>query len=135
MRHEDFDWILGVAAAAFTGAAPPAGPPAEIASFNCRSEDESSGNGEGCSDILFRAVVAAEADDRGSTVRYRLAVREVYWGGSWRPDSGGVLMRAAPFPRYQYGDLLELQGEMQTPPAFDDFDYREYLARIGVGLF
>ena len=173
-----FAWLLGVAAAAFTGAdlsaalaaaaglaaasfalrprastlgfvalgaalivaaawrfdstAPP-DTPSGIASFNCRSEDESSGNSEDCSDILFRAVVAAEADDRGSTVRYRLAVREVYWGGSWRPDSGGVLMRAAPFPRYQYGDLLELQGELQTPPAFDDFDYREYLARRGIG--
>ncbi len=84
-------------------------------------------------DVRFRALVADEPDDRGSTVLYRLAVREAYQAGRWRPESGGVLMRTAPFPRYDYGDLLELRAELETPPTFDEFDYRDYLLRRGIG--
>jgi competence protein ComEC len=83
--------------------------------------------------VRFRALVTSEPDERGGSVRYRLAVREALIGGAWRPESGGVLMRAAPFPRHAYGDLLELEGALETPPSFDDFDYREYLLRQGVG--
>jgi competence protein ComEC len=161
-----FAWLLGVAAAAFTGADPWASLAAAAglaaASFALRPRPSTLGlialgaalifaaawrydstappdtpsgiarqNDEDA--VRFRALVAAEPDERGSTVRYRLAVREVYWGGRWQPESGGVLMRKAPFPRYDYGDLLELRGELETPPTFDDFDYREYLLRRGIG--
>ena len=161
-----FAWLLGVAAAAFTGADPWAALAAAAglaaASFALRPRPSTLGlialgaalifaaawrydstappdtpsgiarqNDEDA--VRFRALVAAEPDERGSTVRYRLAVREVYWGGRWRPESGGVLMRMGPFPRYDYGDLLELRGELETPPTFDDFDYREYLLRRGIG--
>ena len=161
-----FAWLLGVAAAAFTGADPWASLAAAAglaaASFALRPRPSTLGlialgaalifaaawrydstappdmpsgvarQNDGDA-VRFRALVAAEPDERGSTVRYRLAVREVYWGGRWRPESGGVLMRTAPFPRYDYGDLLELRGELETPPTFDDFDYREYLLRRGIG--
>jgi competence protein ComEC len=98
----------------------PSGAPAGIARLNDGPE------------TTFRALVSAEPEDRGATVRYRLAVREVLRGGRWLPESGGVLMRVAPSPRYEYGDLLQLRGELETPPTFDDFDYREYLSRRGV---
>ena len=42
-----------------------------------------------------------------------------------------ALERAAPHVRY--GDRLTLTGGIESPPVFDDFDYREYLARQGVG--
>lgn len=84
-------------------------------------------------EVRFRAIVAAEPAARGGSVRYRLAVREIYANGRWRPESGGVQLRAAPLPRFRYGDLLELRGQLTTPPSFDDFDYRDYLARRGIG--
>ena len=84
-------------------------------------------------EVRLRGLVAAEPDVRGGSVRYRLAVREVFADGHWRPESGAVLMRAAPLPRFRYGDVLELRGELATPPSFDDFDYRDYLARRGIG--
>jgi competence protein ComEC len=161
-----FAWLLGVAAAAFTGADPWAALAAAAglaaASFALRPRPSTLGlialgaalifaaawryNSTALPDtppgiarqndgdaVRFRALVAAEPDDQGTTVRYRLAVRELYGDGGWRSESGGVLMRAAPFPRYEYGDLLELHGGLETPPVFDDFDYREYLLRRGIG--
>jgi len=161
-----FAWLLGVAAAAFSGGDPWAALAAAAglaaASFALRPRPSTLGlvalgaalifaatwrydstappntpsgiarrNDDDA--VRFRALVAAEPDDRGSTVRYRLAVREVYWGDRWHSESGGILARMAPFPRYEYGDLLELRGELETPPAFDDFDYGEYLLRRGIG--
>jgi len=173
-----FAWLLGVAAAGFTGAdlwaalaaaaglgaisfalrprastlaiialgaalifaaswryestAPPDAP-SGIARLNCPPREESADDRAECGLVHFRALVVSEPDDRGGTVRYRLAVREVYRGGLWRPESGGILMRTAPFPRYAYGDLLDLEAELETPPIFDDFDYREYLLQRGIG--
>jgi len=159
-------WLLGLAAAAFTGSDPWAAVAAASAlgafSFALRPRpstlafivlaaalvftaswryetteppDAPSGIAflNGGAEVRFRALVGAEPEAPGSSVRYRLAVREVYASGRWRPESGGVLMRAAPLPRFRYGDLLELRGELATPPSFDDFDYRDYLARRGIG--
>lgn len=83
-------------------------------------------------DVRFRALIDAEPDDRGSYVLYRLAVRERLTDRRWRPESGRVLMRAAPFPQYEYGDLLEVEGALETPPTFAGFDYREHLLRRGI---
>jgi competence protein ComEC len=53
--------------------------------------------------------------------------------GRWQSTSGGILMRSGLFPRYDYGDLLEVDGKLETPPEFEDFNYRDYLARQGIG--
>jgi competence protein ComEC len=82
--------------------------------------------------VRLHAVITDEPDDRASSRLYRLNVQESFSDGLWRPDSGGVLMRASIFPKYEYGDLIEVRGKLETPPAFDDFDYRDYLFRRGV---
>jgi competence protein ComEC len=51
--------------------------------------------------------------------------------GAWAPAYGGVLVSTRFFPRFQYGDTLELVGELHMPEA-EGFDYAEYLARRGV---
>ena len=82
--------------------------------------------------VRMRALVTDEPEEQGASRQYRLSVRESFTEGSWRPDSGGVLMRAALFPEYEYGDLLEIRGDLETPPVFEDFDYRDYLFRRGI---
>lgn len=83
--------------------------------------------------IRFRALVSDEPEVRGRTQRVQLSVREGLLDGGWKEIDGGVLLRQGGFPRYQYGDVLELEGELETPPSFPDFDYRDYLARKGIG--
>jgi competence protein ComEC len=94
--------------------------PSPIARFNDGDE------------VRLRAVISDEPDDRGSSRLYRLEVRESFDEGQWRPDSGGLLLRASLFPKYEYGDLIEVRGTLETPPSFDDFDYRDYLFRHGI---
>ncbi|MBI1885615.1 MAG: DNA internalization-related competence protein ComEC/Rec2 [Chloroflexi bacterium] len=97
----------------------PAGPPA-VARYNDGGV------------VRFRALVTGEPDERASSVRYRLSVRELRGKHGWRPSDGGILMTASAFPRYEYGDILEVKGDLQTPPTFGDFDYRGYLERRGI---
>jgi len=99
----------------------PSGEPQGIALYNDGSA------------VRFRAVVSGEPDGRGSSLRLRLSAREVLIDGRWQSTSGGILMRSGLFPRYDYGDLLEVKGKLETPPEFEDFDYRDYLARQGIG--
>ncbi|HEY8491155.1 MAG TPA: ComEC/Rec2 family competence protein, partial [Dehalococcoidia bacterium] len=82
--------------------------------------------------VSFRGVVEDEPELRDTSQRFRLRVQAIREGEAWRPASGAVLVTAGLFPRYRYGDLLELHGELQTPPRFSRFDYRDYLARRGV---
>ena len=83
--------------------------------------------------VRFRALVSDEPDERGQSARIRLSAREVWVDDAWEETSGGVLLRSGPLPRYRYGDLLEVEGKLETPPVLEDFDYRDYLARQGIG--
>jgi competence protein ComEC len=99
-------------------------PPAEpggIAAFN-----------DGAA-VRFRALVSDEPDERGQSARIRLSAREVWVNDGWEETSGGVLLRSGPLPRYRYGDLLEVEGKLETPPVLEDFNYRDYLARQDIG--
>ncbi|MBI4301860.1 MAG: DNA internalization-related competence protein ComEC/Rec2 [Chloroflexi bacterium] len=71
--------------------------------------------------------------DAGETRReLHLAMRRVKEGLEWKPISGTALAYTSLFPVYGNGDVLRLVGEPKTPPAFPDFDYRDYLARRGI---
>jgi len=82
--------------------------------------------------VHFRALVTDDPDESTRSLRIRLTAREVFQDGEWQPVSGGILLRQGLFPRYRYGDLLEVEGKLETPPVLPDFDYRQYLARQGV---
>ena len=98
-------------------------PPDEPAGIALHNESDA---------VRFRAVVTDEPDVRGRSQRVQLSVREMFSSGAWQPVSGGVLLRTGLFPRYEYGDVLELEARLETPPSFPDFDYRDYLARQGI---
>jgi competence protein ComEC len=82
--------------------------------------------------VSLRALITDEPDEQGASRLIRLDVRESYVNGRWRSDSGGVVMRVPLFPEYRYGDLLEVRGPLETPPTFEAFDYRGYLARRSI---
>ena len=46
--------------------------------------------------------------------------------------SGVVLAQAPRHPHHSYGELVAVTGRLETPPVFDSFDYRAWLAQRGV---
>jgi competence protein ComEC len=83
--------------------------------------------------VTFRALVVDEPDRNGLYVSTRVDVRAVEEDGAWQPVDGGVLLHEAATLDHHYGDLLTVTGKLETPPVLPNFDYRQYLARQGIG--
>lgn len=89
-------------------------------------------NGRG--PVSLRGRVVREPEIRDRSVAIAVAVEELRaWDGSWQPLRGLVLVQAGRYPEVAYGDLVLVTGKPQTPPAWEGFDYRAYLARQGIG--
>lgn len=91
--------------------------------------------------VEIRGVVGSDPDPRDQTTLLRFSVRELKVDGEWQEVSGTALIYAPKypnlgqdrdFPYYCYGDLLEVNGQLEEPPVLEDFDYTEYLARQGI---
>lgn len=48
-------------------------------------------------------------------------------GEEWR-----MLLTIDPFTSWRYGERVSVEGKLQRPAVFEDFDYRSYLAKDGV---
>jgi len=46
--------------------------------------------------------------------------------------SGRVLITTNLYPTYEYGDFLEVSGNLEAPPLVSDFNYADYLARYDI---
>ncbi len=82
--------------------------------------------------IKIEGVVSDEADVRDTYTNLRVAASKMEMDGQKHAVSGTVLVRAPRYPQYDYGDELEIEGVLETPPELEDFSYREYLARQGI---
>ncbi len=78
----------------------------------------------------FGGVVIDAPDVRDRHVNLRVAAA---WVDDPRHEVEGVALVQAPrYGRYAYGDRVTVSGQVLTPPEFDTFSYRDYLARQGV---
>jgi len=79
----------------------------------------------GSGPVRLRGVVEAEPEALGRAVRYRVAVRHVQVEAGWQGVRGRVLAILPASLAFRYGDLLELEGELEPVTA-------DYLARQGI---
>ena len=95
----------------------------------------------GLDDVVVEGIVAEDPEVRGGTVRFRFAVDTVASGDRRQKVRGDLLVTVTPpaqltgerqAPHIRYGDRLALRGRLDEVPVFEDFDYREYLARQGI---
>ncbi|GAB4437016.1 MAG: DNA internalization-related competence protein ComEC/Rec2 [Anaerolineae bacterium] len=77
-------------------------------------------------------VVADEPDVRDTYTNLRLRAETIRRGDATQPVDGLLLVRAPRYPAYHYGDRLTVIGRLETPPEFEDFSYKDYLARFGI---
>lgn len=92
--------------------------------------------------VDIRGLVVSDPERIGSSYRFKLGELETKGSGAWEEINGAILVTARPdgalsaqraAPHFRYGDVLVLDGSVEDPPVFEDFDYRDYLARQGVG--
>lgn len=78
--------------------------------------------------------IVAYPDVRDAYTGLRVAAESVTFqpGEPPRPVRGLVLVRASRFQAWEYGDRIEASGLLQTPPTFEGFSYRDYLAHQGI---
>jgi competence protein ComEC len=82
--------------------------------------------------VTLTGVVVTEPDTRDTYTNLRLRVNTLESGGAAYAVDGLVLVRAPRYPARFYGDRLRVTGRLETPPEFEDFSYKEYLARTGI---
>ncbi len=82
--------------------------------------------------VTLTGLVVEAPDARDYHTNLRLRVELVQIKGATQPVEGLVLVRAARYPAYAYGDRLSVRGTLETPPVFEDFSYKDYLARFGI---
>ncbi len=82
--------------------------------------------------VEIEAVISQAPDVRDKSIRLTLVAEEIRLENGWQEVEGKVLVVVPRYPEYKYGDLVDITGELQTPPAFGDFDYKGYLAHQGI---
>ena len=113
-------WTLG--GLRYTTSIPEFGPD-HIASYNDRHNR-----------LTIEGVIVASPDIRDKYSGLKIEVEAVYnpQTAISQPMAGTVLVYASPYEIYNYGDKVRVTGPLETPPEFESFSYREYLARQGI---
>ncbi|HEX9114743.1 MAG TPA: ComEC/Rec2 family competence protein, partial [Anaerolineae bacterium] len=83
-------------------------------------------------DVLVTGTLVDPPDYRDTYTNLRVSVRAVDTGSRQFEVGGLLLARVDPNHPYQYGQNVRLRGRLETPPANEDFSYRDYLARQDV---
>ena len=74
--------------------------------------------------VRFTAVVIQEPDVRIDDVRYIVEIENVDGGTA----EGRVYFKSELYPRYEYGDEMEVYCQIKKPEQIEDFRFDKYLA-------
>lgn len=80
--------------------------------------------------LTVTGYVAAEPDIRIDGVRYIVRVQGT--GIKEQRVVGKIYLKSDLYPRYRYGEVLEIECKLEKPEPIEDFRYDKYLARFGV---
>jgi len=84
-------------------------------------------------EVSLTGEIVAEPDSRNNHTKYTLEISSWSDGIIEKQVDGNVLIKTQKLPEYLYGDELSLRGKLQTPFETEEFNYRDYLARNGIG--
>lgn len=72
--------------------------------------------------IILIGKISEEPDIRSDFSYYVLEVS----------DGNKILIKTSLYPEYFYGDAIKITGKVEEPENFNDFDYKNYLAKDGI---
>ena len=82
--------------------------------------------------ITLFGTIIKEPDIRENNTKLTIESRQLTINNQQLTIFGKVLVTTNKYPEYQYGDKLEIFGELNTPHIFEDFNYKDYLAKQGI---
>jgi len=82
--------------------------------------------------VEIQGMVAEEPDVQDRYCLLTFSANQIVVNGEKVEVPGTALIRVLRYPTYHYGDVLKVTGVLETPPQFEDFDYKSYLARQGI---
>jgi len=77
-------------------------------------------------EITLTGIVVREPDVRETNTKLTVEVK------TETRVSVKLLATVDRYPEYKYGDELKIIGKLQTPPIFEDFNYKNYLLKDGI---
>ncbi len=84
--------------------------------------------------VTLEGVINDAPDVRDTQINLSLQATSLTLSdGTQIPIRGAALVQAPRVGSYRYGDQVRIRGQLTTPPHNDDFSYRDYLARQGIG--
>jgi len=86
----------------------------------------------GAGEVTVVGLIAEEPDVRDRYVNLKVSASYLETEGQRHGVKGLVLVQTGRHPSYAYGDELQIEGRLETPPELEDFSYRDYLARQGM---
>ncbi len=87
-------------------------------------------NDQGKSEI--EGIITTEPEARDKALIFQFSANKMITGSETKQISGKAIIRVPRYSGYHYGDILKINGSLGTPPKFDDFDYKGYLAHQGI---
>ncbi|MGD8969130.1 MAG: ComEC/Rec2 family competence protein, partial [Anaerolineae bacterium] len=98
-----------------------------------RFDESSLATYNGAGWVTLEGVVVGEPDVRDTHTNLRVrAERLTLPDGTEREVEGLVLVKADRYLERKHGDRIVVEGLLETPPVYESFSYRDYLARQGV---
>lgn len=83
--------------------------------------------------VKIEGMVSTDPEVRDSATHLRLSVSAIELENEERREvSGDVLLFVPRYPEYEYGDVLLVTGELETPAEDGEFDYKNYLENQGI---
>lgn len=80
--------------------------------------------------VELRGEICREVDYRREKIQYTVCLQQDRQ--SFVPVSGKILVVAPLYPRFSFGDLVDVKGRLTIPEQIEDFDYDRYLWRFGI---
>jgi len=79
-------------------------------------------------EVEIKGMVSANPEVKDKSTHIRLSASQL----NGEEVTGDALLFVPRYPEYDYGDVLRVEGKLETPPQLDDFDYKGYLENQGI---
>jgi len=82
--------------------------------------------------ITIVGIIDEGPDIREKSIKLKIEVKEILKGNESFSVQGKILVSTWRYPEFKYGDKLKITGKLETPPVFEDFNYKDYLKKDGI---